>query len=148
MYVDENVLSFMGSREYEASLMSNETVEASVAFIDICSFTSISENEQPDTVVTLLNKYFDVMVKEIIAQNGIIDKFILKTNQNPCIFFKVELIKQLLRYWPHFLFFLWVPPKTSPLVPFSLVVRFLHHGTIRTREKCVLFKLTSMDFLL
>lgn len=76
MYVDENVLSFMGSREYEAFLMSNETVEASVAFIDICSFTSISENEQPDTVVTLLNKYFDVMVKEIIAQNGIIDKFI------------------------------------------------------------------------
>ena len=76
MYVDENVLSFMGSREYEASLMCNETVEASVAFIDICRFTSISENEQPDTVVTLLNKYFDVMVKEIIAQNGIIDKFI------------------------------------------------------------------------
>jgi len=76
MYVDENVLSFMGGREYEASLMENETVEATVAFIDICGFTSISENETPDTVVTLLNKYFDLMVKEIIAQNGIIDKFI------------------------------------------------------------------------
>jgi adenylate cyclase len=76
MYVDENVLHFMGGREYEASLMANETVEASVAFIDICSFTSISEKELPDVVVTLLNKYFDVMVKEIIAQNGIIDKFI------------------------------------------------------------------------
>jgi adenylate cyclase len=76
MYVDENVLSFMGSREFESSLMANETVEATVAFIDICSFTSISETEAPDTVVTLLNKYFDLMVKEIIAQNGIIDKFI------------------------------------------------------------------------
>ena len=76
MYVDENVLSFMGGKEYEASLMENETVEASVAFIDICGFTSISEHETPDTVVTLLNKYFDLMVKEIIAQNGIIDKFI------------------------------------------------------------------------
>lgn len=76
MYVDENVLSFMGSREFETSLMQNETVEASVAFIDICSFTSISEKEQPDTVVQLLNQYFDVMVKEIISQNGIIDKFI------------------------------------------------------------------------
>ena len=42
MYVDENVLQFMGSREYESSIMSNETLEASVAFIDICSFTSIS----------------------------------------------------------------------------------------------------------
>ncbi len=76
MYVDENVLSFMGSREFETSLMQNETVEASVAFIDICSFTSISENESPDTVVKLLNSYFDVMVKEIIAQGGYIDKFI------------------------------------------------------------------------
>ncbi|MEK7227006.1 MAG: response regulator, partial [Bacteroidota bacterium] len=54
MYVDETVLNFMGSREYESSLTANETIEATVAFIDICSFTSISENEPPDTVVRLL----------------------------------------------------------------------------------------------
>jgi adenylate cyclase len=76
MYVDETVLNFMGGREFESSLMVNETVNASVVFIDICSFTTISENEQPDTVVNLLNKYFDVMVKEIIDQGGYIDKFI------------------------------------------------------------------------
>ena len=76
MYVDENVLKFMGSREYESSLMANETVQATVIFMDICSFTSISENENPDTVVKLLNNYFDVMVKEIIAQGGYVDKFI------------------------------------------------------------------------
>ena len=76
MYVDENVLNFMDSREYEAYLTDNEIIEASVAFIDICSFTSVSEKESPDKVVELLNNYFDVMVKEIIAQNGIIDKFI------------------------------------------------------------------------
>jgi len=76
MYVDETVLNFMGSREFESSLLENETVEATVAFIDICSFTTISENETPDKVVKLLNNYFDVMVKEIIAQGGYIDKFI------------------------------------------------------------------------
>ena len=76
MYVDETVLNFMGGREFESSLMINETVVASVAFIDICSFTTISENESPDTVVKLLNNYFDVIVKEIIAQGGYIDKFI------------------------------------------------------------------------
>lgn len=76
MYVDENVLNFMSSREYESSLMLNENVEATVAFIDICGFTSISENESPDNVVRLLNSYFDVIVKEIIAQGGYIDKFI------------------------------------------------------------------------
>lgn len=76
MYVDETVLNFMGSQEFETSLMANETIEATIVFIDICSFTSISENETPDTVVKLLNKYFDVMVKEIIAQGGYVDKFI------------------------------------------------------------------------
>jgi class 3 adenylate cyclase/DNA-binding response OmpR family regulator len=76
MYVDETVLNFMGSREFESSLMMNETVDASVVFIDICSFTSISENETADNVVKLLNNYFDVMVKEIIAQKGYVDKFI------------------------------------------------------------------------
>ncbi|MBS1542949.1 MAG: response regulator [Bacteroidetes bacterium] len=75
MYVDQNVLQFMGTREYEQSLMANETTEASVAFIDICDFTSISEKESPDTVVRMLNNYFDVIVKEIIAQNGTVDKF-------------------------------------------------------------------------
>jgi class 3 adenylate cyclase len=76
MYVDETVLNFMNTREFETSLMENETIEASVAFIDICGFTSISENETPDNVVRLLNSYFDVMVNEIIAQGGFIDKFI------------------------------------------------------------------------
>src|SRR5687767_14507429 len=61
MYVDETVLNFMGTREFENSLMANETVQAAVAFIDICSFTTISETQSPDLVVNLLNSYFDVM---------------------------------------------------------------------------------------
>src|SRR5207344_991739 len=69
-------LKFMGSREFETSLMASETIEATAAFIDICSFTTISENEPADVVVTLLNKYFEVMVKEILAQGGHVDKFI------------------------------------------------------------------------
>lgn len=76
MYVDENVLNFMGTREFEASLLTNETLEVSVVFIDICSFTAISETEPADVVVRLLNTYFDAMVTEIIAQGGYIDKFI------------------------------------------------------------------------
>jgi len=76
MYVDETVLKFMGTREFETSLMENETLEATVMFIDICSFTSISETASANKVVELLNNYFDVMVKEIIAQGGYVDKFI------------------------------------------------------------------------
>lgn len=76
MYVDKSVLSFMDSRVFESELSANESIEATVVFIDICHFTSISETAEANNVVLLLNKYFDVMVKEIIAQGGYIDKFI------------------------------------------------------------------------
>jgi len=76
MYVAKDVLNFMGGGEIEARLMTNETVEATVAFMDICIFTRISEKETPDTVVKLLNDLFDLITKEIIPQNGVIDKFI------------------------------------------------------------------------
>lgn len=76
MYVDETVLNFMDTKEYESSIMKNETIEATVVFIDICSFTSISEKENPDLVIKLLNSFFDIMVKEIIDHDGFIDKFI------------------------------------------------------------------------
>jgi len=76
MYVDENVLNFMGNMEYESIIMANETIDATVVFIDICGFTAISENAPADTVVAMINSYFDVMVKEIMTHKGYIDKFI------------------------------------------------------------------------
>lgn len=76
MYVDENVLNFMVGKESETSLMENETVEATVVFADLVGFTKISENEEANVVVPLLNEYFDLMVREIIEQKGAVDKFI------------------------------------------------------------------------
>lgn len=76
MYVDENVLNFMGSREYENSLMVNETIEGTVMFIDVCGFTKISESAPADVVISMINSYFDTMVKEIMIHEGFIDKFI------------------------------------------------------------------------
>lgn len=76
MYVDETVINFMGGREFESSIMASETIEASVMFVDICGFTSISENAAPADVVRFLNTYFDVMAKAILDKGGQIDKFI------------------------------------------------------------------------
>jgi class 3 adenylate cyclase len=76
MYVDENVLNFMGNREFESTIMANETIEGTVMFVDICGFTAISETATADNVVKMINAYFDEMVKEIIDQEGLIDKFI------------------------------------------------------------------------
>ena len=75
MYVDESALQFMKKNETLGS-ESNELIEATVAFIDICGFTKISENASPDDLINLLNNYFDVMVSDIIANGGYIDKFI------------------------------------------------------------------------
>ncbi len=76
MYVDENVLNFMNGQEFETSLLKNETITATIAFIDICNFTGLAENQPADKVVKLLNEYFDVMAKCVINNGGIIDKFI------------------------------------------------------------------------
>lgn len=76
MYVDESVLSFMGGQEYESKITASEHIEATVMFIDVCGFTSISEQAAPNVVVDMLNTYFDTMVKEIISAEGYVDKFI------------------------------------------------------------------------
>lgn len=76
MYVDESVLHFMNRKEFEQSLLVNETIEATVMFVDITGFTTITENEPPDEVVQLLNEYLDVISQEIIKSGGYIDKFI------------------------------------------------------------------------
>ena len=75
MYVDETVLNFMTRPDFENRLLASETVEATVVFLDICGFTSLSEKLAPTDVVSLLNTYFDLVVKEVIAQGGYIDKF-------------------------------------------------------------------------
>ncbi len=75
MYVDETVLNFMTRPDFENRLLASETVEATVVFLDICGFTSLAEKLAPTDVVSLLNTYFDLIVKEVIAQGGYIDKF-------------------------------------------------------------------------
>lgn len=75
MYVDENVLNFMTSKEFEKSLLENETVDATVMFIDICGFTAITENVPANHVVNIINRLFDKIVQEVIAQKGHVDKF-------------------------------------------------------------------------
>ena len=75
MFVDESALTFMLRKYNEDDLTRTENVEASVVFIDICGFTSISEREDSDRVIRLLNTYFDEIVGKILDHRGSIDKF-------------------------------------------------------------------------
>ena len=76
MYVDESVIDYMSKGDFESSVTRSEHIDATVIFVDICSFTSIAETQPVNNVVTLLNQYFDIIVQEIIHQKGHVDKFI------------------------------------------------------------------------
>ena len=52
----------------------NQTI--TVLFADIRGFTALSERENPEKVVGLLNRYFSVMTDIIFAHGGTLDKYI------------------------------------------------------------------------
>jgi class 3 adenylate cyclase len=59
----------------ESMLIGNRQ-QVSILFSDIRGFTTISESMQPEELVLSLNAYFNEMVSIIMANHGVIDKFI------------------------------------------------------------------------
>ena len=59
--------------------LGGERKEMTFLFMDICGFTPISEqfknNDDPEGLVDLINKFLDVQTKIIINNNGTIDKY-------------------------------------------------------------------------
>ena len=60
----------------DEDLLGGRSVEASVLFSDVRSFTTLAEELGPQATVTLLNDYFTIMVECIQQQGGMLDKFI------------------------------------------------------------------------
>jgi len=56
--------------------LGGERKEATIFFSDIRSFTTISESIPPETLSLLLHEYFTEMTEEVLATNGVVDKFI------------------------------------------------------------------------
>ncbi|MDP3697092.1 MAG: adenylate/guanylate cyclase domain-containing protein [Candidatus Taylorbacteria bacterium] len=56
--------------------LQGEKKEITILFSDIRSFTTITEQVEPDALTEMLHEYFSEMTEEILATDGVIDKFI------------------------------------------------------------------------
>lgn len=74
-YVSSDVVEEI-SQNPNSVLIKGEKREVSIFFSDIVSFTSISENTDPELLVEILNTYFSEMTKIIHKNNGTLDKYI------------------------------------------------------------------------
>jgi adenylate cyclase len=52
------------------------SIPVTILFTDIRGFTTISEKMEAQAVVALLNEYFTEMVQIVMAENGVVDKYI------------------------------------------------------------------------
>jgi class 3 adenylate cyclase len=74
-YVPQEIVNQVLNISSESMLIGNRQ-QVSILFSDIRGFTTISESMQPEELVLSLNAYFNEMVSIIMANHGVIDKFI------------------------------------------------------------------------
>ncbi|WP_441292227.1 protein kinase domain-containing protein [Sorangium sp. KYC3313] len=59
-----------------AGAAASEAQEATIAFIDVFRFTRVAQERPPAEATRLLNANFEVIVPELLAHGGIVDKFV------------------------------------------------------------------------
>ncbi|MBI2977753.1 MAG: GAF domain-containing protein [Rhodospirillales bacterium] len=57
-------------------LLGGKSIEATILFSDVRSFTTLTESLGPQGTVAMLNEYFTIMVDCITREGGMLDKFI------------------------------------------------------------------------
>ncbi|MDZ7761003.1 MAG: adenylate/guanylate cyclase domain-containing protein [Desulfovermiculus sp.] len=56
--------------------LGGEVVEVSILFCDLRNFTALCTKLPPHLLVSLLNEYFTLMVREVESKGGMVDKFV------------------------------------------------------------------------
>ena len=73
-YMDPGLADQLMRRNEE--LLGGKSLEVTIMFSDVRSFTTVAEELGPQGTVSLLNDYFTIMVECIQQQGGMLDKFI------------------------------------------------------------------------
>jgi serine/threonine protein kinase len=76
MFVSGGVVERVLSAVREPQEVAGERVEGTVVFIDVKDFTPVIHGEQPVTAIRRLNSNFEVIVPELTAHGGVVDKFV------------------------------------------------------------------------
>jgi serine/threonine protein kinase/class 3 adenylate cyclase len=76
MFVNGGILERVLPLVRGPDTMVGERVEATVAFIDVDGFTPVTRTAPPEAVLRRLNAAFDVIVPEITARTGMVEKFV------------------------------------------------------------------------
>lgn len=74
-YIGNDLVEYIMNSNNEV-LLKNQRKNLTVMFADIRSFTSLSEQMDPEEVVTMLNEYFTIMVEIVFSCKGMLDKFV------------------------------------------------------------------------
>jgi adenylate cyclase len=72
-YMTEAVVAHLMAGEVE---LGGKTLEVTILFCDLRDFTTFSEKRAAQEIVGLLNEYFTVMVDCVMAEGGVVDKYI------------------------------------------------------------------------
>jgi class 3 adenylate cyclase len=75
MYVDPIVVESIMNNTLSLD-QKGHVQEVSVIFSDIRGYTTLSEKQKPDQVISFLNEYFTAMTEVILGYGGMIDKYI------------------------------------------------------------------------
>jgi class 3 adenylate cyclase/DNA-binding response OmpR family regulator len=75
-FVPQEVIEDLVTRKATTSMLAGEKRELAILFCDIRSFTTLSESNSPELVVSFLNRYLEAMCEIIVERGGVADKFI------------------------------------------------------------------------
>lgn len=75
-FLDPHVVRQLTDLNASAEAKVGRSQEITLLFSDIRGFTTLSERNRPEEIVSLLNRYFDQQVEAIFDSGGTLDKFI------------------------------------------------------------------------